>query len=200
MKYVYIDESGDLGNKYSSSKYFVFAGIMVDNPKKLDNLIKNTYRKHKKIKKMNEIKGTITPDDVIIDILNRLNNIDYQAFIIVFDKQNLHKINYGHNINNVYDILASKLAKIIPINQKTIIFMDKSKNENQILDFNRLFINKLNNIKNYPIELNHVNSLNFKGLQVADQISWSTFQAFENENDKFIKTIENKYLKIICED
>ena len=24
------------------------------------------------------------------------------------------------------------------------------------------------NIKNYPIELNHVNSLNFKGLQVAD--------------------------------
>jgi len=34
MKYVYIDESGDLGNKYSSSKYIVFAGIMVDNPKK----------------------------------------------------------------------------------------------------------------------------------------------------------------------
>ena len=49
MKYVFIDESGDLGSKHSSSKYFVFAGIMVDNPKKLDNLIKNTYRKHKNI-------------------------------------------------------------------------------------------------------------------------------------------------------
>lgn len=65
---------------------------------------------------------------------------------------------------------------------------------------NNQYMKKQLNIKNYPIELNHVNSLNFKGLQVADLISWSTFQAFENENDKFIKTIENKHLKIICED
>jgi len=68
--------------------------------KKLDNLIKNTYREHRKIKKMNKIKGTITPDDVIIDILNRLNNINYQAFIIVFDKQNLHK--FIKTIENKY--------------------------------------------------------------------------------------------------
>ena len=38
MKYVYIDESGDLGNKYSSSKYFVFAGIMVDGVKVEESL------------------------------------------------------------------------------------------------------------------------------------------------------------------
>ena len=99
MKYVYIDESGDLGNKYSSSKYFVFAGIMVDNPKKLDNLIKNTYRKYKEIRKMTEIKGTHTPDNVIMDILKRLNNIDYHVFVIVFDKQNMYKIGQEHNVN-----------------------------------------------------------------------------------------------------
>ena len=127
MKYIYIDESGDLGIKYSSSKYFVFAAIVVDNPKKLDNLIKNTYRKFKKIKKMNEIKGTTTPKDVKKDILKRLNNIDYQVFIIVFDKQNLYKIDYG-NVNDLYDILASQLAKIISIDQKTTIFIDKTKN------------------------------------------------------------------------
>ena len=92
MKYVYIDESGDLGSKKSSSKYFVLAGIMVNNPKKLDNLIKNTYRKFKKIHDMNEIKGTTTPEDVKKDVLTRLNNIDYQSFIIVFDKQNMYKI------------------------------------------------------------------------------------------------------------
>ena len=83
MKYIYIDESGDLGSKYSSSKYFILAGIMVDNPKKINNLIKNTYRKFKKIHKMNEIKGTTTPRDVKLDIFKKLNNIDYQAFIVV---------------------------------------------------------------------------------------------------------------------
>jgi hypothetical protein len=200
MKYVFIDESGDLGSKHSSSKYFVFAGIMVDNPKKLDNLIKNTYRKHKNIREMNEVKGVHAPDEVILDILNRLNNMDYQAFITVFDKRNMYKINYDYNVNKLYDILASQLAKIIPINQKTIIFLDKAKNKNQIFDFNVLYDCKLDNVKKYPVEINHVNSVNYKGLQVADLISWSTYQAFENEKNEFINIVENKSVKIICED
>ncbi len=100
MKYIYIDESGDLGSKKSSSGYFVLAGVMVSKPKKLDNLIKNTYRKHKNVRDMNEIKGTTTPENVKKDILTRLNNIDYQAFIIVFDKQNMYKIDYDYNTNS----------------------------------------------------------------------------------------------------
>lgn len=200
MKYIYIDESGDLGSRYSSSKYFVFAGIMVDNPKKLNNLIKKSYRKHNKIKEMAEIKATHTPDNVVLDILNRLNNVDYQAFIIVFNKENMYKIDYGYDINRLYDILASQLAKIIPINQKTFIFIDKSKNKNQIPDFNEYFLCNLNNMENYPVEINHVNSVNYKGLQVADLISWSTYQAFENNRYEFIEMIENKSIKIICED
>ena len=200
MNYVYIDESGDLGSKEFSSKYFVFAGVMVDNPKKLNNLINNTYRKYKKIRKMNEIKGTHTPDEVIVDILKRLNNIDYHAFIVVFDKQNRYKINQGYDVNHLYDVLAAQLAKSISINQKTAVFIDRSKNKNHISEFNELFITKLENVKNHPIEINHVNSVNYKGLQVADLISWSTYQAFENENSEFIKIVQNKSLKVICED
>ena len=191
MKYIYIDESGDLGSKKSSSRYFVLAGIMVSKPKKLDNLIKNTYRKHKNIRDMNEIKGTTTPENVKKDILTRLNNIDYQTFIIVFDKQNMYKIDYDYNVNLLYDILASQLAKIIPINEKTIIILDKTKNKNQIDDFNRLFNDKIINPKNYPVEIKHVNSVNYKGLQVADLISWSSFQAVERKNNEFIKIVEN---------
>ena len=92
----------------------------------------------KNIRDMNEIKGTTTPENVKKDILTRLNNIDYQAFIIVFDKQNMYKIDYDYNVNLLYDILASQLAKTIPINEKTIIILDKTKNKNQIDDFNRL--------------------------------------------------------------
>lgn len=200
MKYIYIDESGDLGSKYSSSKYFVFAGIMVSNPKKLDNLIKNTYRKHKNIRKMNEIKGTTTPANVKKDIFKRLNNIDYQAFIVVFDKQNMYKIDYNHNVNLLYDILASQLAKLMHIDEKTIIYVDKAKNKNQIENFNNLFNSKLVNLKNYPVEIKHVNSLNYKGLQIADLISWASYQTVENKNNEFIKIIKNKSIKIICED
>ena len=200
MKYIYIDESGDLGSKKFSSRYFVLAGIMVSKPKKLDNLIKNTYRKHKNIRDMNEIKGTTTPENVKKDILTRLNNINYQAFIIVFDKQNMYKIDYDYNTNSLYDILASQLAKTITINEKTIIILDKTKNKNQIDDFNQVFNDKLINPKKYPVEIKHVNSVNYKGLQVADLISWSTFQSVERNNNEFIEIVENKSVKIICED
>lgn len=95
---------------------------------------------------MNELKGTTTPINVKKDILKRLNNIDYQVFIIIFDKRNKYKINYQNEVNILYDILASQLAKIIPIHERTYIFIDKSKNKNQIADFNRLFINNLVNL------------------------------------------------------
>ena len=58
----------------------------------------------------------------------------------------------------------------------------------------------LKNPKNYPVEIKHVNSLNYKWLQVADLISWSSFQAVERKNNEFIKIVENKSVKIICED
>jgi len=32
MKYIYIDESGDLGDNYASSIHFVIGAIIVDNP------------------------------------------------------------------------------------------------------------------------------------------------------------------------
>lgn len=181
MKYIYIDESGDLGNKYSSSRYFVFAAVIVSNPKRLDNLIKNTYRKHKNIRMMNEIKGTTTPANVKKDVFKRLNNIDYQAFIVVFDKQNMYKIDYDHNTNLLYDILASQLAKLISIDEKTVIFVDKAKNKSQIESFNTLFNDNLVNLKNYPVEIKHVNSVNYKGLQIADLISWASYQTAENK-------------------
>ena len=38
FKYMYIDESGDLGVKDGSSKYLILAALIVDNPKDLDRL------------------------------------------------------------------------------------------------------------------------------------------------------------------
>ncbi|WP_458453874.1 DUF3800 domain-containing protein [Methanobrevibacter sp.] len=61
MKYIYIDESGDLGNSYSSSKYFVIGAIIVDNPYDLKKIIKKARRKYRNLMhKSPEIKGNKT--------------------------------------------------------------------------------------------------------------------------------------------
>ena len=48
MSYIYIDESGDLGTKSGSSKYFVMVAIKVKDSKKLDKIIKKTRRTFRK--------------------------------------------------------------------------------------------------------------------------------------------------------
>lgn len=56
-RYVYIDETGDLGKK--GSKYFIITAIWVDSPSLFDRLIKN-IRRHKfrkELKKAHEIKA-----------------------------------------------------------------------------------------------------------------------------------------------
>lgn len=200
MSYIYIDESGDLGTKKASSKYFVMAAIKVENSKKLENIIKKTRRDFKKkMLTSNEVKGGNLPYELKIKILEKLKNIDYEVFIIVFDKENRYKIGYGDN-KKAYDILASRLAKLINIDKPTFIFIDKSKNKQEEIDnFNELFLNNLNNIKKQPITIEHADSMHYKGLQMADLISWSTFQNFENDNPEFLDIIKNKVVKLVYE-
>ena len=200
MSYIYIDESGDLGTKKASSKYFVMAAIKVEDSKKLEKIIKKTRRDFKKkMLTSNEVKGGNLPYELKIKILEKLKNIDYEAFIIVFDKENRFKIGYGDN-KKAYDILASRLAKLINIDKPTFIFIDKSKNKQEEIDnFNELFLNNLNNIKKQPIKIEHADSMHYKGLQMADLISWSTFQNFENDNPEFLDMIKNKVVKLVYE-
>lgn len=86
MYYIFIDESGDLGTKKSSSNYFVMAGIKVDEHKKLDRIISKTRNSTRKNTLSNEIKGNNLPKYIKIKILKRLENIDYEVFIIVLKK------------------------------------------------------------------------------------------------------------------
>lgn len=148
MKYIFIDESGDLGK---SSKNIVISAISVDDPTKLERLIIKANRYYKKLRKSNEIKGFNTPHHIIKNILKKLNKIDYEVHTITFNKDNKSKISHNYNNNTLYNILASKLAEIIPIDEKTQIVIDRSKsNEKEIELFNEMFKSSLNNPKNHP--------------------------------------------------
>ena len=61
MKYIYIDESGDLGNSHSSTKHFVMGAIAVDSPDSLIKIIKKVKRSNRNLMhKAPEIKGNKT--------------------------------------------------------------------------------------------------------------------------------------------
>ena len=194
MKYIYIDESGDLGDSYSSSKYFVIAAILVDNPQNLKRIIKNIKNNYPDIIGRDlEIKGTKTDPNIIKKILAKINNIDYEVSAIFLDKKNLHKIPNFYNHHELYDTLASKLAEIIIINSPASVMVDRSKSKHEdIRKFNERFSSSLNNPDNHFIDITHANSIKEKGLQIVDIIAWSIFQSLEHDDSQFIDLIKNK--------
>ena len=194
MDYIYVDESGELSKQ---SKYFVIVAIKINNPKIAERLIKNTRKKYKKkLGNLPEIKGYAVDNEIVKKILNKINEGDFQINAVFLDKKNLYKIPDNFNYGQAYDFIASQLAKSIYINNPTSIFIDKSKNkQNEIEDFNKKFMHNLNNFKKYHISIQHVNSKNYHGLQVADIISWSIFQSLENKNNEFIDLIEDKNIE-----
>ena len=142
MEYIYIDESGDLGK--GGSKYFIIAGIKVNNYRNLDRLINKSRRNNKKkIGKSNEIKGTTIPPEIKKKILKSLNKIDYESFIIVLNKKDRYKINYKNDNHLLYDILSSELAKLINISSSTEVYVDRTRrNKQKIANYNEIFKKK----------------------------------------------------------
>ena len=194
MKYIYIDESGDLGDSYSSSKYFVIVAVIVDDPKNLAKIIKKTKKKNiKSIHNYPELKGSKTDKYLIKKVLRKINNIDYEAYSIFIDKKNLQKVPNFYNHHILYDELASELAQKIKITSPTCIIVDKSKFKlEHIYNFNNLFSSKLDNADNHPVSIIHGDSINYKGLQIADIIAWSIFKSLEQNNSKYLDLIQNK--------
>jgi hypothetical protein len=191
MDYLYIDESGDLGK---DSKYFIISGILIKkSPKPLEKIVKKARKKYKKeIKESNELKATKSSKKLNKFIMSNLNETDSEIFSIILKKQNMYKLSKKEDKNLIYDILASKIANFLIINNHLEIRVDLSKtNKKAINAFNELFFKNLDK-NNYKIKIYHSYSHSYRGLQVADCIAWSYFQLYEYENEEYIKLLELK--------
>lgn len=132
MNYIYIDESGDLGK---GSKYFIIGAIIVDGYIKLERSITKIRRKFKKeLGNFQEIKGNKTKNFIIKKLLTKVNSLNSEIFIIVFDKKDKYKINYKNDFNVLYDIIASELAKEIKITKSTLIIVDTCKPKKKLVN------------------------------------------------------------------
>lgn len=124
MKYIFIDESGELGK---DSNYFVIICIILDkNLKNIERIITKLRHKYpKELNKMVEFKGTKTKNRIIKEMLKKLNYYNPEIYAVVFNKSNKWKIEYMDNKNLLYDLISCELAKQIKIDSTTSIYIDK---------------------------------------------------------------------------
>lgn len=192
MRYVYIDETGDLGKK--GSRYFVITAVWVDKPERFDRLIKNIrrYKFRKELKNAQEIKARLSSKKLIEHILKKFSGIENAyAKSIILDKKNIHK---DDKKEFLYAFACGHLADISIGEKNLLIRIDRSKRKQKLIaEFNAYLNNRFNDVKwNRKIKLVHSWSHEWRGLQIADVVSWAVFQAVEFESDYYTRMLGNK--------
>ncbi|MDD5340453.1 MAG: DUF3800 domain-containing protein [Candidatus ainarchaeum sp.] len=190
--YIYIDESGDLGDR--GSKHLVLAALVVEDYKVLDRIIKNMRRNKfkKELRGAHEIKANKSSDSVIRYMLEKVNELkNARVFYMVLEKKKLFSEYLRNDKNKLYNFIAGKLAKNLPMDKGSIsIRVDKSKGRQMLQeDFNAYFMKNLKRIDS-RITIEHSYSHAWSGLQFADILAWSCFQKFEHGDSGYIDIIK----------
>jgi len=195
FKYVYIDESGDLGFNVGSSKFIVISALIVDNPQELDRIIKNMRRNKfkRELSKINELKAYKLYNSIRLYMLKKLNSIsNIKIFHVILEKRKVFSDYLKDDKNKLYNFVAGKLAKNILMNNINVdIKIDKSKGNIFLQkDFNDYFKKMLEeNSEGIKCKIEHGYSHSWSGLQFADLLAWCCFQKFENNDPSYLEKL-----------
>lgn len=194
VKYVYIDESGDLG-KYGS-KYFAVAAVLVDQPKILSRIMKRLRERKlkKKLRQLPEIKANNSNRMIREYVLNQVRVANCDIYAIVVEKSKI--FDYLYQVKNkLYNYLCGKLMDHLNVESgKLMITVDK-KHTNTLFraDFDNYIKRKRATLpKSSNIEINHAPSYSKNELQVVDFVVWSINRKFNSIDDSYFKIIEGK--------
>ena len=198
LKYIFIDESGDLGFSLKSSRFFIISALIVGDPFQIDRIIKNMRRNKfkKELSSINEIKANKSSPQIRKYLLEKINSIsDIKIFHVVLEKNKVKSNFLKNNKHKLYNFIAGELAKNIIMNDIDFeIRIDKSKGKIFLINDFDLYFKKqfYKNSKNIGCQIFHSYSHNFSGLQLVDFIVWSIYQKFERNNPTYNEIIKVK--------
>ena len=204
--FIYLDESGDLGFKKGSTKYFVISFIAMDTKTNLilKRKIKKVKKRHK-IGKDVEIKANKSNHSLRVDVLKEICSLPIEIYSITTKKQGINKslrkdtnifYNYMVNLILVPYIERSKIGNLCLIADLRINKVSKGMRFGDYLKYKLLFENNLYKIK---LDIIYLDSFTSYGLQAVDFIANSIFKSYEQADDRYCRAlrgsiIEDKHL------
>ncbi|MEK7118948.1 MAG: DUF3800 domain-containing protein [Patescibacteria group bacterium] len=200
MAYIFLDESGDLGFKKSSSKWFVFTIAITSDPRSLERAVKKVWRPlRKKYKTQGELHAYRANDITRTRLLRRLHELnDLHVLCVVLNKkkvyvdlQNQKNYLYNYTANILLDRLHSNgtLKNDEPIH----LFVDRKDTKKTLREnFTQYLTSEMANRgrKHFVVSL-HTSHEN-KSLQAVDFISWAIFRKYELGDFEFYEMIKSK--------
>lgn len=196
FNYIYIDESGDLGEH--GSPYFIVVSVLTENPLELNRIIKKIRQRKlkKKLKELREIKANNSNRIIRESILNSICKTSCSIIALAVKKESIAKHLFDVK-EKLYNYLCGILISKIPVSSKKVIIVIDKKHTNSLLrnDFNNYIRNSILALKNdIDIEISHLSSDCSNELQAVDFIAWSIHRKFNLKDDSYFKIIKNKII------
>ena len=198
MKYIFLDESGELGFKERSSKYFIITLFSCDEGEiySIRRIMKRIREKliRKKVKKYPELKGNNSSNKIRFEVLERFSKMKAEIFVIILEKSKVYEY-LKDKKDKLYNYLSNLVINECSFDNPSVcLIVDRSKSNRSLRgDFDNYIRNKL-------VERNHLNKLvirhesshNEACLQVLDFVSWAIFRSYEHKDSRFFDVIKNK--------
>jgi len=198
MKYIFLDESGELGFKDSSSKYFIITLLSCDEGEiySLKRIIKKVREKiiKKKIRRYPELKGNNSTDKIRIEVLQRFMKTNSEIFVIILEKSKVYEY-LKDKKSKLYNYISNLILNECSFDNPSVcLIVDKSKSNRSLRDDFDNYIRGMLNEKNHldKLIIKHENSQNNSVLQVLDFISWAIFRNYEYRDSQFMEIIKEK--------
>jgi len=195
MKYLFLDESGDMGFGDKSSRYFVITILIcgIKEEQELKRVIKRVRQKilKKKLKNSTEIKWNNSNESIKQKVINELSKINFEVFTIILDKSKVYDY-LKKEKHKLYNYLSKLIITECSINGKCELTIDRSKNKRSLRDdFDRYIrFNLRDRVSNLSIK--HEDSKLNGCLQALDFVSGAIFNKYEFKNSYYHDVIRNK--------
>jgi hypothetical protein len=208
--YLYLDESGDLGfdpDKRGSSKKFVITVLACYSDqarrnirKAIQRTIKCKINKGKKKDHVQELKGSKTHFYIKKFFFEKIKGNDWAVFAIALNKSHVYdhlKTKSGKKklYNFLSRFLIQQMTPILhQIEQNVELFVDKSKNSEEIRDFNNYLSNQLE--AHLPLNVRlfifHKSSTESFELQAVDLFCWGIYRKYEHNDREWYDVYKDK--------
>ena len=200
MACIFLDESGDLGFKKSSSKWFLFTMAITNDVRVLERVTKKVWRSlKKKHKRLGELHASHEKDVTRKRMLKQLSEVsDLRVLCVILNKekvyvdlQNQKNYLYNYTANILLDRLHTK--EVLGPKEPIHLFVDRKDTKKRLREN---FISYLTNSMkkrrdgSFAVELH--SSHENKSLQAVDFISWAIFRKYEKGDFEFYEIIKDK--------
>ena len=203
MAYIFLDESGDLGFKSTSSNWFLFTIVLTNDHRKIEKCVRNAHQRlARKYKKVGELHAYHSQPSVRKKLLSDLAQIeDLKILCIVLNKkkvyvdlQNQKNYLYNYTANILLDRLHKK--NILDTTEPIELYIDQKDTNKFIQENFEIYLKQnLTKKRNSRINIQIKPSHTEKCLQAVDFLSWAIFRKYEKNDYEYYEIIKNKIIE-----